>query len=109
MIRIRSETVSPDPAAALTAPSAAPAPLTLADLARSRIAEPMVIEGIEEESAPSGLRRRLLETGFTVGCPVRFVISTPFGDPLVFSLRGTSIALRRSEARCVRVRAGNAS
>ena len=107
MIRIRSETVSPAPTAPTAPP--APAPLTLADLARSRIAESMVIEGIDEESAPSGLRRRLLETGFTVGCPVRFVISTPFGDPLVFSLRGTSIALRQSEARCVRVRAATAS
>jgi ferrous iron transport protein A len=59
------------------------------------------VEGID---APPALRRRLLEIGFTEGCPVRFVMATPFGDPLVFSLRGASIALRKSEARCVRVR-----
>ncbi len=82
--------------------------LTLADLARRRIADTVVIDSLDEASAAPGLRRRLLETGFTAGCPVRFVIATPFGDPLVFSLRGTSIALRRSEAVCVRVRAERA-
>ncbi len=82
--------------------------MTLADLARSRFAERVVIAGIDEAAAP-GLRRRLLETGFTAGCPVRFVVATPFGDPLVFSLRGTSLALRQSEARCVRVHAGTTS
>ena len=85
------------------------ASLTLADLARRRMADTMVIDGLDEAVAAPGLRRRLLETGFTAGCPVRFVIATPFGDPLVFSLRGTSIALRRSEAACVRVRAERAS
>jgi Fe2+ transport system protein FeoA len=49
-------------------------------------------------------RRRLLEAGFVQGSPVRFVMATPFGDPLVFSLRGTQIALRQSDARHVRVR-----
>ena len=48
-------------------------------------------------------RRRLLEAGFVEGSPIRFLMATPFGDPLVFSLRGASIALRKSEARCVRV------
>ncbi len=50
------------------------------------------------------LRRRLMEAGFVNGSRVRFLMSTPFGDPLVFSLRGTSIALRKSEARCVSIR-----
>lgn len=50
------------------------------------------------------LRRRLMEAGFVKGSAVRFLMATPFGDPLVFSLRGASIALRRSEARCIRVR-----
>lgn len=85
------------------------ASFTLADLARCRSGDTMVIDGIDEASATPGQRRRLLETGFTAGCPVRFVVATPFGDPLVFSLRGTSIALRRNEASCVRVRAERAA
>jgi ferrous iron transport protein A len=74
---------------------------TLDHLALSREPRSAVVEGVD--GAPA-LRRRLLESGFTEGCAVRFVMATPFGDPLVFSLRGASIALRKSEARCVRVR-----
>ena len=48
-------------------------------------------------------RRRLLEAGFVAGSKVRYLMATPFGDPMVFSLRGATIALRKSEARCVRV------
>jgi len=50
------------------------------------------------------IRRRLMEMGFIPGSPIRFVMPTPFGDPLVYSLRGTSLALRRTEARCVQIR-----
>lgn len=75
--------------------------LTLDRLAGAPALCSAVIEGVDGESS---LHRRLLEAGFTAGSPVRFVMATPFGDPLVFSLRGASIALRKSEARCVRVR-----
>lgn len=61
-----------------------------------------VVESVEGDPLS---RRRLLEAGFVAGSRVRFLMATPFGDPLVFSLRGTSIALRRSDARHVRVRA----
>ena len=60
-----------------------------------------VVAGLE--GAPA-FRRRLLEAGFVEGSRVRFLMATPFGDPLVFFLRGASIALRKSEARCVKVR-----
>lgn len=74
---------------------------TLDRLALSREPRSAVVEGVD---GPPALRRRLLESGFTEGCAVRFVMATPFGDPLVFSLRGAFIALRKTEARCVRVR-----
>jgi ferrous iron transport protein A len=60
-----------------------------------------VIVAVEGEPA---LRRRLLEAGFVPDSPVHFLMATPFGDPLVFSLRGTQIALRQSDARHVRIR-----
>ena len=60
-----------------------------------------VIVAVEGEPA---LRRRLLEAGFVPDSSVHFVMATPFGDPLVFSLRGTQIALRQSDARHVRIR-----
>ena len=81
--------------------ASASAILTLEGFALARAASAAVVEGVD--AAPV-LRRRLLEAGFTAGSPVRFVMATPFGDPLVFSLRGASIALRKAEARCVRVR-----
>jgi ferrous iron transport protein A len=96
---IRSLTDSHAQAAAT--PAGPVAALTLEALARLDAGTPALIEGIDAEGT---LRRRLLEAGFTAGCAVRFLMATPFGDPLVFSLRGASIALRKSEARCVRVR-----
>jgi ferrous iron transport protein A len=74
---------------------------TLDALAASGADATGVVESVDGDSA---LHRRLLEAGFTAGSSVRFVMATPFGDPLVFALRGASIALRKSEARCVRVR-----
>jgi Fe2+ transport system protein FeoA len=59
-----------------------------------------VVTGLEGTPAQ---RRRLLEAGFVTGSRVRFLMATPFGDPLVYSLRGASIALRKSEARHVLV------
>lgn len=94
---------------ASSAKSTATAALTLDALARAGSLAPALIDGFDEVAATPGLRRRLLEAGFTPGCPVRFVMATPFGDPLVFAVRGASIALRKSEARCVRVRPGASS
>jgi len=60
-----------------------------------------VVTGIDGEKTS---RRRLLEAGFVIGSRVRFLMATPFRDPLVYSLRGTSIALRKNEARSVCIR-----
>jgi ferrous iron transport protein A len=65
-----------------------------------RALQEAVVTGVEGDPV---VRRRLLEAGFVPGSAVRFVMATPFGDPLVFSLRGTQIALRRSDARHVRI------
>ena len=70
-------------------------------LDRLRPHEAGVVVAVDGEPA---LRRRLLEAGFVPDSPVRFLMATPFGDPLVFSLRGTQIALRQSDARHVRIR-----
>ncbi|MDB5106052.1 MAG: Fe2+ transporter protein [Fibrobacteres bacterium] len=54
--------------------------------------------------AESALKLHLMELGFIAGSPIAFLMSTPFGDPNIYALRGTSIALRKSEAKCIRVR-----
>ena len=56
---------------------------------------------IRDVQGDSSLCSQLLEMGFTPGQAVALVASSPFRDPLAFSLRGTVIALRRREARCI--------
>ncbi len=46
---------------------------------------------------------RLLEIGFTPGQEVTVVAKSPFKDPLAVSIRGTIIALRKSEAECIKI------
>jgi ferrous iron transport protein A len=55
-------------------------------------------------AAEPALKLHLMELGFVAGSPIAFLMSTPFGDPNIYALRGTSIALRKSEAKCIRVR-----
>ncbi len=59
---------------------------------------------ISHISADPALKLHLMELGFVAGSPITYLMSTPFGDPLIYSLRGTSIALRKTEARCIHVR-----
>ena len=54
--------------------------------------------------APEPLATRLADLGFCVGTPVRAVRRAPLGDPCLYELRGYRIALRRGEARWIRVR-----
>ncbi|MBI3893559.1 MAG: ferrous iron transport protein A [Candidatus Wallbacteria bacterium] len=56
---------------------------------------------IRDVRGDSSTCSQLLEMGFTPGQAVALVASSPFRDPLAFSLRGTIIALRRKEARCI--------
>jgi ferrous iron transport protein A len=50
------------------------------------------------------LCRRLMEIGFTPGEYVRRAAASPFNDPIVVNIRGTSIALRRLEAGCIQIK-----
>lgn len=46
---------------------------------------------------------RLLELGFTPGQEVTVVAKSLFKDPIAVSIRGTMIALRKSEAECLKI------
>ncbi len=63
----------------------------------------MQIAEVAKISAGPVLKKHLMELGFVEGSPIQFLMSTPFGDPNIYSLRGTSIALRKSEAKCIHV------
>lgn len=47
----------------------------------------------------SRLRRRLLELGFLPGTSVTVRGRAPFGDPMLFFLRGYELTLRASDAK----------
>lgn len=71
---------------------------SLADLRRGQEA---VLERID---LPTDLADRLMELGFVPGMLVAAGHSAPSGDPCVFRLDGTEIALRRETARHLWVR-----
>lgn len=47
---------------------------------------------------PDDISRRLMELGFVPGSPVTAALSAPGGDPRVFRVDGSEIALRRETA-----------
>ncbi|MBP0494810.1 FeoA family protein [Pararoseomonas indoligenes] len=47
------------------------------------------------------LERRLLELGFTEGAPVEILHQGLFRDPIAVRVAGSTVALRRREARAV--------
>ena len=53
-------------------------------------------------------RRRLMDLGLLPGAEVRVDMTSPLGDPTAYVVRGTLVALRRSQARAVHVRAPEA-
>ena len=66
---------------------------TLVDLSRGEAA---VLEGID---LPADEARRLMELGFLPGTRITAGRSAPGGDPRVFQVDGSEIALRRETAR----------
>ncbi len=71
---------------------------TLADLPRGGRAT------IERLDLPEDVSRRLMELGFTPGSPVVAAMSAPGGDPRVFRVDGSEIALRMDTASRLIVR-----
>ncbi len=59
-----------------------------------------VVQSISGENV---IVSRLYELGFLPGEKIRVVMKALFGGPVVVSVRGTSVALRRSEAVCIKV------
>jgi Fe2+ transport system protein FeoA len=89
----------------LSGNSSAPEPLsaTLVDLRRGDAA---ILDHID---LPSEDARRLMELGFLPGTRVTAGLSAPGGDPRVFQVDGSEIALRRETARRLTVRIDRSS
>jgi len=48
-------------------------------------------------------RRRMLDLGILPGTRVEVVMQSPLGDPVAYRIRGATVALRRDQARQIRV------
>lgn len=59
---------------------------------------------LESMDLPESEARRLMELGFIPGSPVTVGQSAPGGDPRVFQVDGSEVALRRETAARLRVR-----
>ena len=71
---------------------------SLVDLRRGDAA---TLEGID---LPADEARRLMELGFLPGSRITAGLSAPGGDPRVFQVDGSEIALRRETARRLKIR-----
>ncbi len=70
---------------------------TAADL---KLGEKAIITDIDNNHPSS---HRILEVGFTPGQEIELVNKSIFNDPIALSIRGTIIAIRRSEAACIKI------
>jgi len=60
------------------------------------------VEIVDLDSNETG--QRLGEMGFWPGKSITLVMSAPFGDPMAFEVDNTVIALRKNEARLIKVK-----
>ncbi len=58
---------------------------------------------VQHLDVPDDVRVRLMEMGFLPRCPVTALRSAPGGDPRVFRVDGTEVALRRETARRIAI------
>ena len=49
------------------------------------------------------MRRRLLDFGMIEGTTIRCLRKSPAGDPVIYRVRGTMLALRRQDSRMIAV------
>lgn len=49
------------------------------------------------------LRRRLLDLGLIHGTTIKAILKSPFGNPIAYEVRGTTIALRKEDSKFISV------
>ena len=52
-------------------------------------------------TSPAGIRRRLLDVGFTEGTSVTCLFAGPSGEPRAYRIRGAVMALRHEDAKTI--------
>ncbi|MDO5628329.1 MAG: FeoA family protein [Mobilicoccus sp.] len=81
--------------------------VTIADASHSLAAVPLggtaVVTGVRAASLDTAGARRLAHLGFVAGARVEVVRRAPLGDPTIYRVADTDIALRRAHAAAVAV------
>ena len=78
-----------------SAPNHTPSPATPRTLAQLAEGEPGVLDRLD---LPDDIARRLMELGFLPGHTIVPARSAPTGDPRVYRVDGSEVALRRETA-----------
>lgn len=47
------------------------------------------------------VHRRLLDLGLVQNTPIKAILKSPFGDPTAYEVRGSTIALRKEDAKLI--------
>jgi ferrous iron transport protein A len=64
------------------------------------IGEKAIIKDIDNSHSSS---HRILEIGFTPGQEIELVSKSIFNDPIALTIRGSVIAIRKREAKCIKI------
>lgn len=51
-------------------------------------------------------KNRMIEMGLTNGTEIRLIKTSPFGDPIEYSVRGYKLVIRKADAKMITVMAG---
>ena len=62
---------------------------------------------IKKVECQGNIKRRLLDLGFIKGTEITPILISPSKDPRAFYIRGSTIALRKEEAKNVLVKSAN--
>lgn len=58
---------------------------------------------IDKIECDEGIKRRLLDMGLVKGTNIVPILVSPSGDPRAFLVRGTIIAIRKEDAKNIRI------
>ena len=47
------------------------------------------------------IHRRLVDLGLIKNTPIKAILKSPFGDPTAYEVRGSTIALRKEDAKLI--------
>lgn len=74
----------------------------MTSLTADKLKTNQTVEIVDLDSTEIG--QRLGEMGFWPGKSITLVLSAPFGDPMAFEVDNTVIALRKNEAKLIKVK-----